>query len=98
MDGNYNLDSDEILWLLDSQTLMQSSCKNDGLTVFSNKHMERWRTYHGLMSVLVRGKTVFMSIVFCFRNKTVLVKMTDLRFSLMNIWKSHGLITVYCMF
>ena len=33
--------------------------KNDGLTVFPNKHMEKWRTYHGLMSVLVRAKTVF---------------------------------------
>ena len=36
------------------------SCKNDGLTVFPNKHMEKSRTYHGLLHVLVREKTVYL--------------------------------------
>ena len=34
--------------------------KNDELTVFPNKHMEKSRTYHGLLHVLVREKTVFL--------------------------------------
>ena len=34
--------------------------KNDGLTVFPNKHMEKSRTYHGLLHVLVREKTVYL--------------------------------------
>ena len=38
-DENYKLDSDEILWLFDCQVSIKLSCKNDGLTVFSNKHM-----------------------------------------------------------
>ena len=34
--------------------------KNDGLTVFPNKHMEKSRTYHGLLHALVREKTVYL--------------------------------------
>ena len=33
--------------------------KNDGLTIFPNKHIEKSRTYHGLLHVLVREKTVY---------------------------------------
>ena len=32
--------------------------KNDRRTVFSNKHMENSRTYHGLLHVLVRENTL----------------------------------------
>ena len=34
-DGNYNLDSDEILWHFDCQTSIKLYCKNDGGTLCS---------------------------------------------------------------
>ena len=36
------------------------SCKNDRLTVFPNKRMEKLRTYHGLLHVLVCKKTAYL--------------------------------------
>ena len=42
-----------------SKTFLSNS-RSHGLTVFSNKHMQKSWTYHGLLHILVREKTVYL--------------------------------------
>ena len=48
----------EIFIVFDAKS--KTFCQIHGLTVFSNKHMEKLRTYHGLLHILVREKTVYL--------------------------------------
>ena len=46
----------------------------DGPMVFFDELMEKWQTYHGLISVLDHAKTAFISIVKTAGKKTFLEK------------------------